>query len=102
MTGPWSSLGGTGPIGEDMTEFAGILCAGKELVQTKEKSPSRGERFAARCPDAQEYQTIESSTILRHGNDIKFEVRGVGLTAIFLGTTSVPQCREIISAVPWP
>ena len=64
MAGPWSSLGSTGPLGEDMADVAEFFFTGKELVRAKGESPFRGKRFAARIPDAQKYQIIESSTIL--------------------------------------
>lgn len=40
-------------------------------------------------PEAQEYQIIESSTILQQGDNIEFEVRGVSLSDISPGTTPV-------------
>jgi hypothetical protein len=38
MTGPWSSLGGTGPIGDDMAEVAEISCAVESSFEQKKKA----------------------------------------------------------------
>lgn len=42
MTGPWSSLGGTGPIGEDMADVAEYFVLAKGSFEQKKKTLLEG------------------------------------------------------------